>query len=74
MVKYTALCAAKWVVGLEKNPSAPLICAALSQPELEVKERKLESLARVEIVMPAIGEVVLDSDPAAKPKFAMVAA
>ena len=73
-MKYTAFCADKWLVGDEKKLAAPLICAALSQPELEVKERKLEALARVEIVMPVIGEAELDSDPAAKPKFAKVAA
>ena len=61
-------------MGLEKKSLAPLICAALTQPELEVKELKFESLASVVIVMPEIGEAELDRDPAAKSKFAKVAA
>ncbi len=59
---------------MEKNPLAPLICAALSQPVLEVNKLKAELLVSEEIVMPTAGEAAFDSDPAVKSKFARVAA
>ena len=67
-------CAAEWVVGVEKNPDAPLICAALSQPELEVNELKVDSLESDETVMPGIDDAELDNEPRVKLKFAKVAA
>lgn len=63
-----------WVVGLEKKLAAPLICAAFSHPELEVNELKDEPLLIVEIVMPEMEDAELDNDPAAKSKFAKLAA
>jgi hypothetical protein len=42
MVKNTAFCAAEWFVGDEKNPAVPLIYAALSQPEPDVNELKVD--------------------------------
>lgn len=63
-----------WVVGLEKNPASPLICAALSHPELEVNELKSEPVLIVEIVMPEMEDAELDNDPEAKSKFAKLAA
>ena len=74
IVKATASPAAAWVVGLEKNPPAPLICAALSQPVLEVKELKVEPLLIVEIVMPEMEDAELENDSSVKSKFANVAA
>ena len=62
------------MVGDEKKPEAPLICAALFQPVLEVNERKFDSLPIGEIVKPAIGVAELDSDASVKLKFARVAA
>lgn len=74
MVKYTASCAAEWFVGDEKNPAAPLTCAALLQPELEVSDRKLDSLPSDETVMLATGVAAFDMNPSVKLKFARVAA
>lgn len=74
MVKERASPAVAWVVGLEKNPAAPLICAALSHPELEVNELKTEPVLIVEIVMPKMEDAELDNDSAVKSKFAKVAA
>ncbi len=74
MVKYTASCAAEWCVGDEKKPAAPLICAALFQPELEVNERKLDALPSDETVMPGAGAATFDRDPSMKLKFARLAA
>lgn len=48
MVKRMAFPAAAWVIGAEKNPAAPLICAALFHPVLDVKVRKVESLSSAE--------------------------
>lgn len=62
------------MVGVEKNPDAPLICAALSQPELEVNELKADPLESDETVMPGIGDAELDSEPRVKSKFAKVVA
>jgi hypothetical protein len=74
MVKNTAFFAAEWFVGDEKNPAAPLICAALSQPELDVNELKVDSLESEETIMPGIDDAELNSDPPVKLKFARVAA
>jgi hypothetical protein len=41
-VNNTAFCAAEWFVGDEKNPAVPLIYAALSQPEPDVNELKVD--------------------------------
>lgn len=61
-------------MGKEKKLSAPLICAALSQPVLEVKERKFDSLPSDDTVMPSTGVAAFDRDPSVKLKFAKVAA
>jgi hypothetical protein len=74
MVKERASPAEAWVEGLEKKLAAPLICAALFHPELEVNKLKAEPLLIVEIVMPAMEDTELDNDPAIKSKFAKVAA
>lgn len=74
MVKRIAFPAASWVVGAEKKLAAPLICAALFQPVLDVKVRKAESLSSMEMVIPVIGEAELAREPPAKLKFASVAA
>lgn len=73
MLKRMAFPAAAWVVGTEKKPAAPLICAALFHPVLDVKARKAESLSSMEIVIPVIGEAELAREPPAKLKFARVA-
>lgn len=73
MVKVTAFPAAAWVVGVKKL-DAPLIWAALSQPELEMNKLKPELLVISEIVMPGIEDAALDFKPPVKLKFAKVAA
>lgn len=51
MVKTSASPAAVCVLGAEKKLLAPLICAALSQPEEDVNELKFESVAMSDAVI-----------------------
>lgn len=73
MVKTNALPAAAWVVGPEKKADAPLIWAALSKPDDEVKLLNEEAVETVEIVIPVIGAAELASDPPVKSKLARIA-
>lgn len=61
------------MVGLEKNKSAPLICAALSQPVEEVNALKPESVAIDETVSPVMGAAEFSNEPLLKLKMASVA-